>query len=221
MKCPVCDSQIANTAQNCPECGFADFRTEFINEAELEMWRRYVVYPCRFAYQTTMMQAKKLERDFREKLDAIQMAHRDMQKTVKATDTDRTGINHSSFRRFKPDSKEVWITKGNITYKSLYRCDNNDYTSCEISNIVLVSGYETVVEFSAKKTFDTFGANSTFPIAFRWKLKDNQGIVVADGRWSNDTMRVDDVAQGSISIRRLNRSIQYSLEIESEWEESL
>ena len=219
MKCPVCDSQIANTAQNCPECGFADLRTEFINEAELETWKRYVVYPCRFAYQTTMMQAKKLQREFQEKLGAIQMVHRDMQKTEKAADTDRTGDDRLSFKKLKHDPKEVWITKGNITYKSFYKCDNNDYTSCEISNIVLMSGYETVVEFSVKKTFDTFGANSTFPIAFKWNLKDDQGIVVADGRWSNDTMRVDDVAQGLISINWINRSIQYTLELESDWEE--
>ena len=62
MKCPVCEKQIENSVQKCPDCGFADLRTEFINENELEMWRTYVVYPCRFAYQTSVKQIKELER---------------------------------------------------------------------------------------------------------------------------------------------------------------
>ena len=66
MKCPVCEERIDNTVKKCPKCGFADLRTEFINENELEMWRTYVVYPCRFAYQTSIAQTKELQRKFQK-----------------------------------------------------------------------------------------------------------------------------------------------------------
>lgn len=86
MKCPVCEKQIENTVQKCPNCGFEDLRTEFINENELEMWRTYVVYPCRFAYQTSVTQIKELERKFKKELSAIKKSQKEAQESESITD---------------------------------------------------------------------------------------------------------------------------------------
>ena len=64
-----------------------------------------------------------------------------------------------------------------------------------------------------KKTFDCHGSDSTYFIAFKWKLKDDYGIVVADGYWSNDKMQVGDVTKGTISISGLDPSTKYVLEL--------
>ena len=81
MKCPVCEKQIANTMLKCPSCGFEDLRTEFVNENELEMWQTYVVYPCKFAYQTSVTQIKELERKFKKQLSEIKKTQKEVQES--------------------------------------------------------------------------------------------------------------------------------------------
>ena len=49
-------------------------------------------------------------------------------------------------------------------------------------------------------------------MGFKWKLKDDYGIVVADGMWLNDKLNLDDVTKGSISISGLAPSVKYVLE---------
>ena len=214
MKCPVCEEKIEITVQKCPCCGFNDLRTEFINENELEMWQRYVVYPCRFAYQTSIAQSKELQRKFQKELNAIKKAHKELQKALIDSDGGVVDDDIPSFKKLVLNKKEGWVTKGNVTYKSFYKCNNKNYTSCEISNIVLdITGNRMTANFFVKKSFDTFGADSTYFIAFTWKLKDDYGIVVADGRWSNDKMQLHDITKGTISISGLDPSVKYVLEL--------
>lgn len=209
MKCPVCEKQIENTVQKCPNCGFEDLRTEFINENELEMWRTYVVYPCKFAYQTSIAQTKDLERKFKKDLSALNKAQTEVQESEgSARDESPT------FKKLTLDKNDGWVTKGNITYKNFYQCKSSTCTSCEISNVVLsVVGNKVSADFFVKKTFDSKGEDSTYFIAFKWKLKDDYGIVVADGRWSSDKMQLGDVTKASISISGLDPSTKYVLEL--------
>lgn len=209
MKCPVCDGIIENTARQCTKCGFADLRTEFINENELEMWRTYVVYPCRFAYQTSVAQTKEIEGRFKKALAAVRNAQKDLQES-ECSNNDSVPF----FKKLPLDKSAGWITKGNVTYKNFYECKNGKWTTCEISNIVLnIIGNKMTADFFVKKSFDYDGADSTYFIAFKWKLKDDYGIVVADGRWSNDRMQVGDVTKASISISGLDPSVKYVLEL--------
>lgn len=67
--------------------------------------------------------------------------------------------------------------------------------------------------FFVKNSFDFQGSDSTYFIAFKWKLKDDYGIVVADGRWSSDRMQLGDVTKASISISGLDPSTKYVLEL--------
>ena len=209
MKCPVCEKQIENTVQKCPNCGFADLRNEFINENELEMWRTYVVYPCRFAYQTSITQIKDLERKFKKELSAIKKAQKDAQETGNTA-----GGDAPTYKKLALNKNGGWVSKGNITYNNYYECKNGRWTTCEISNVVLnVVGNKMTADFFVKKTYDSSGPDSTYFIAFKWKLKDDYGIVVADGRWSNDKMQVGDVTKASISISGLAPSTKYVLEL--------
>ena len=209
MKCPVCEKQIESTVQKCPNCGFEDLRTEFINENELEMWRTYVVYPCKFAYQTSVAQIKDLERKFKKELSAIKKAQNEVQESESAA----VGAA-PSFKKLTLSKSDGWITKGNVAYKGFYACERDIYTKCEINNLVIdIVGNKATANFFVKKTYDWKGDNATTMIAFKWKLKDDYGIVVADGGWSNDRLNVGDVTKGSISISGLDPSTKYVLEL--------
>lgn len=209
MKCPVCEKQIENTVQKCPNCGFEDLRTEFINENELEMWRTYVVYPCRFAYQTSIVQIKDLERKFKKELSSIKKAQKDAQET-----DNTAGGDAPTFKKLALSKKDGWVTNGNITYKNFYECKYNRYTACEISNMIIKTiGNKMTADFFVKKSFDEDGSESTFTTTFKWKLKDDFGIVVADGSWSNNKLQVGDVTKASISVSGIDPSTKYVLEL--------
>ena len=209
MKCPVCEKQIESSMQKCPNCGFVDLRTEFINENELEMWQTYVVYPCRFAYQTSVAQTQELERKFQEELSEIRKVHNDIQESGGVTSSEPL-----LFKKLTLNKNENWITKGNITYKNFYKCSWCETTECEVTNLTLnVTGNNAMITFFAKKVYDEWGDDSAELIGFKWKLKDDYGIIVNDGSWSNDALQVGDVTKGSISIKGLNHSVKYVLEL--------
>lgn len=210
MKCPVCEKQIENTVQKCPNCGFADLRTEFINENELEMWQTYVVYPCRFAYQTSIAQKKELERKFQKELNVIKKAYKEQQELNEGVPTS----SPPSFKKPVLQKKDGWNTSGPIAYKNFYECDNHGRTKCEVSNITLdIVGNKATINFFAKKSYDRNGSASTDFIGFKWKLKDDYGIVVADGSYLNDRLNLGDVTKGSFSISGLSPSVKYVLEL--------
>ena len=173
------------------------------------MWRTYVVYPCKFAYQTAIAQRKEFERKLQKELSTIREA-------PKAQYGHGSIANNGapSFKKLELNENGEWATKGNITYKTFYECKVKTYSACEISNIVLETvGNRMTADFFVKKTHDFGGADATYFIAFKWKLKDDYGIVVADGSWSNDKMQIGDVTKGSISIKGIDPSIQYVLEL--------
>lgn len=209
MKCPVCDKIVEDSIQKCRFCGFSDLRTEFINDDELEMWKKYIVYPCRFAYQTSVAQKIELERKFQKELTLLKNGQKGIEEFSGNEKTESP-----IFKKLELDKNSDWITKGNITYKNFYECKVSSYSTCEASNFVLdLNGNRMIANFFVKKTFDFRGADSTYFIAFKWKLKDDYGIVVADGYWSNDKMQVGDITKGSISISGLDPTIKYVLEL--------
>ena len=209
MKCPICEEKIDNTMLKCPNCGFADLRTEFINENELEMWRTYVVYPCKFAYQTSIAQTKDLERKFKKELSAIKKAQKEVQESESTS-----GGEAPSFKKIVLDKNDGWFTTRNIAYKGFYKCNRGNVSKCEISNLVLtIVGNRVTVDFFVKKIYDWQGNEATTHTSFKWKLKDDYGIVVADGSWYNANLNVGDETKGSISIKGIDPSIQYVLEL--------
>lgn len=209
MKCPICEDKIDNTVRKCPKCGFADLRTEFINENELEMWQTYVVYPCKFAYQTAVTQRKEFERKLQRELSALKKVQNDIQESGGLT-----GTEVPNFKKLSIDKNDGWFTTGNIAYKGFYKCNRSNVSKCEISNLVLtIVGNRVTVDFFVKKVYDWQGNEATSYTSFKWKLKDDYGIVVADGSWYNANLNVGDVTKGSISIKGIDPSIQYVLEL--------
>lgn len=210
MKCPVCEKQIENAIQQCPNCGFADLRTEFINENELKMWQTYVVYPCKFAYQTSIVQTKELQRKMQTEINEIKKSYKDSQDTAS-----ELANKEPQFKKLPVNQKKAgWNTTGQVTYKTFNETMWYEHTKCEISNILLdIVGNRVTVNFLAKKVFDKKGKGSTSYVAFKWKIKDDYGIVVADGQWTNDHLNVGDVTKGAFSISGLDTSVKYVLEI--------
>lgn len=213
MKCPVCDGEIKKT-DKCRNCGYKDIRTEFINSEELEMWQKYVVYPCRFAYQTAVAQTKELQKRHQKELNEIKKILLSKQdEAVMENDESTDGFGEHSFKKLKLQKVDGWITSGAILHKRFYECKSYN-TRNEINNIVVnYVGNMATISFLVKKTYDKKGNNSTYFTAFKWKLKDDYGIVVADGRWSNDRLQVGDVTTGSISLSGLDITIKYVLEL--------
>ena len=214
MKCPVCDAEIKKI-DKCRNCGFEDIRTEFINPEELEMWQKYVVYPCRFAYLTATSQAKKMQKAFQKEIEEIKKTQQENMEML-ATSNDKSSVKGKpAFKQKKMQQKEGWNKTGNITYKNYYVCEwCSGLTKCEINNIVVdVLGSMATVHFFVKKIYDSNGANSTSYIAFKWKLKDDYGIVVADGFWANDRLNLGDVTKDVFSISGVDSSIEYVLEL--------
>ena len=207
MKCPVCEKQLENSIQKCPNCGFEDLRTEFINENELEMWRTYVVYPCKFAYQVSIAQRKEIEIKFQKELAAIKKEAQDV--------SDSSNGEPPVFKKLSLKKDGGWKTEKNITYKSFYECERHSgRTKCEITNMIFdFAGNKVSTNFFVKKSFDKDGINSTTSIGFKWKLKDDYGIVVADGSYFNDKLQMGDVTKGSFSISGLDPSVKYVLEL--------
>lgn len=209
MKCPVCEKQIENTVQKCPNCGFEDLRTEFINENELEMWRTYVVYPCRFAYQTSIAQRKEMELKLQKELATIKIEQK-VQDVGDAINGDQP-----VFKKLSLPKNDGWKTEKNITYKSFYECERHGgRTKCEITNMIFdFVGDKVSINFFVKKSYDRDGGDSTTSIGFKWKLKDDYGIVVADGSYFNDKLQMGDVTKASFSISGLDPSVKYVLEL--------
>jgi hypothetical protein len=215
MKCPVCDSEIKKI-DKCRKCGFEDIRTEFINAEELEMWQKYVVYPCRFAYQTAVAQTQEMQKAIQKELKEIKKLQKESEESVVETNNGTIRKSEPTFKKLKTPKKDGWNTSGNIVHKNFYETywGSGGITRCEINNIVIDRvGNKATVHFFAKKAYDRVGANATTYIAFKWKLKDDYGIVVADGSWANDKLNLGDVTKGAFSISGLDATTEYVLEL--------
>lgn len=48
--CPVCNTKLRDTQKSCPQCGFSDLRTEFLNSDEAVYWQTKIVEPYKKKY---------------------------------------------------------------------------------------------------------------------------------------------------------------------------
>ena len=51
MLCPVCKTQLKIGVTKCPTCKFADIRSEFINQDEVDFWMDTIVMPYKIEYE--------------------------------------------------------------------------------------------------------------------------------------------------------------------------
>ena len=61
MKCPVCKTELLNSATKCKNCGFSDLHKEFISETDAEYWRANVVGQAINVWNTMSKKIKDLE----------------------------------------------------------------------------------------------------------------------------------------------------------------
>lgn len=196
MKCPVCEKQIENTIQKCPNCGFEDLRTEFINENELERWQTYVVYPCRFAYQIAILQIKKLEEKLQKESSAI--------KGVRL-------MEPQSLQELMQKNKNEYNLNAPIIHPNYAICKDS-FTSCDVYNIKCeLEGTTCKISFLVKKTFDVYGETGTSNPVVHWRLKDEDGIIVKSDRWIAEQMRLGDIKKHTLILKNIEPG-KYSID---------
>lgn len=57
MRCPVCDKE--TQVAPCGNCGFQEFKTEFLTQEDYELWQECTVKPCQQVYQTLTKNTEK------------------------------------------------------------------------------------------------------------------------------------------------------------------
>ena len=57
LRCPVCNTE--TRLKKCPNCGFQDFRTEFLTQEDYEFWMDYTVKPCQQVYSAITQNTEK------------------------------------------------------------------------------------------------------------------------------------------------------------------
>lgn len=62
MKCPVCKTEFINNLIECPNCGFAEIRTEFLNKDEAQRWMDDTVIPCQAVYKKMSQKLQEIEK---------------------------------------------------------------------------------------------------------------------------------------------------------------
>ena len=61
MKCPVCKTE-CNGYDSCPNCGFTEIRTEFLNKDEAQRWMDDTVIPCQAVYKKMSQKLQEIEK---------------------------------------------------------------------------------------------------------------------------------------------------------------
>lgn len=70
MRCPVCDNETQQ--KTCPNCGFQDFKSEFLTQEDYELWMECTVKPCQQVYQRVTQNAEKRIAALEQKIKTLE-----------------------------------------------------------------------------------------------------------------------------------------------------
>ena len=194
MKCPICEREIRsseNEKLHCVWCGFDDIRTEFINDSERQFWMTYVVKPCKYAYRlnnTLLLDVAKLRKEI------IKLS------SEKITHSETTGL-FTAPPQAKVSMREGWNYDDPISHPNYAEgiCWGMGFSVSDIK-IQMKSSSSATVSFLAKKTSDKSGKNSTEYFLIRYRVKDQDGVIVLNEEKRIEGLQVGDVTRAKIEL---------------------
>lgn len=210
--CPVCGEEYYYEFAECSNCGFNNMRFEFINDGERQLWIKETVEPCRAVYEKACEDYNSLDEQYsdlddendelRDECEELQEKYDELleknEQLKKKLSTQREN------QLISPSKKEGWDYDDIIAHPNYAKCSYvEDVSICEIYNIACSGNFQnTKVNFYVKKLYENnYSKNSR--VHFRWRLKDNDGVIVLTGNWIKDGMMVNDVVRGEISFNNV------------------
>ena len=202
MKCPVCEEEYPFEFTYCYHCGFNRMRTEFVNEGERQLWIKETVEPCQSVYETALERMDSLDEEndeLRDEVDELQEKYDELLEKYELLI--KSGSRSSNLVSQK---KEGWNYDDIIAHPNYAKCSYvGDVSICEIYNIACSGNFQnTKVNFYVKKLYENNHSKNS-RVHFRWRLKDNDGVIVLTGDWIKDGMMVNDVVRGEISFNNV------------------
>ena len=190
MKCPVCSEEIETNLTVCQNCGFDDIRYEFINDDELVMWQTYVVKPCQYAYRLNHSLQNEVSR---------------LRREIMKMSSSRT-TTAGSYSVFSPTAKtnmsDGWNFDDPIAHPNAAAGNSSYNITFSVSNIKsrMTSSSAATVTFLAKKESDKNGNSSTDPFWIRYRVRDNDGIILLNETHYVGGLQVGDVTRETIEL---------------------
>jgi len=217
MKCPVCEEEYPFDFTYCYHCGFNRLRTEFVNEEERQLWLKETVEPCRAVYETALERMDSLDEEndeLRDEVDELQEKYDELLEKYekKLAQLERKLNTKTGNTSMTTTQKSGWDYDDIIAHPNYAKCSYvGDVSVCEIYNISCSGDFKcTKVNFYVKKLYENNHSKNS-RVHFRWRLKDNDGIIVLTGDWIKDGMLVNDVVRGEISFNNVEPN-RYSVE---------
>ena len=212
MKCPICEKELPNEAEQCTLCGFNQFHKEFVNREDYEKWITETVEPCRIVGKTLLrklIDETKVGNDLRQRILDLSNHKLELQDEV-------IRLNRQILEMKKcQDGKETPVTTSSKTI--LYQetshiiCYDN-WSQCEINNVKIdITGTTASVSFLLKKTFDYKGNNGLTNVGVGWQLKDEDGVIISSNKTWFEKMSIGDVVKHTIRFYNIDANKQYTL----------
>lgn len=217
MKCPICEEEYFSERSWCSSCGFTKMRSEFVNEEERQLWLKETVEPCRAVYGTALESIDSLEEEngeLRDEVDELQEKYDELlekyENEVAQLEKKLNAKNESHITGIS--KKSGWNYDDIIAHPNYAKCSYvGDVSICEIYNVSCSGDFKcTKVNFYVKKLYEN-GHSKNSRVHFRWRLKDNDGIIVLTGDWIKDGMLINDVVRGEIIFNNVEAN-RYSVD---------
>lgn len=210
MKCPICEEEYPFEFTYCYHCGFNRMRTEFVNEEERQLWLKETVEPCRSVYETALERMDSLDDENDElcdEIDELQEKYDELlEKYEQALQSKSVHTNTT------PTQKDGWNYTDLVPHPNYAKCSYTDDVF-EIYNITGTGDARCYkIQFLAKMLSLSRWGNGSGRVRFKWRLKDNDGIIVLTNVWCQEGLLVGDVIRGEIVINNAGDHL-YTMDI--------
>ena len=202
MKCPVCLNECTKNDTKCSVCGFTELHVELINLEEAEIWERTVLKPCRALWRATNSM-------YNVALDRLQNL------AIEGPVTGNTnGVMYSASTGPRATGSGKWVVDKLVSYQDVTTCHYAfGGVTCKIFKVESSKNGDgsITITYLVSKVRDSKGETATSDVRYRYKLKDEDGVVIKNDYEILYGLRVGDVAKKTMVISNPT-STRYSIE---------
>ena len=194
MRCPICKKEVKQIDEDgiiCSNCGFDDIRLEFINDEECIFWENYVVKPCQYAY--------KLNRKLQLKIESLQKKITEHEKKDLGRTTPIEKGRDKKIENPKMEIKNGWNYDDPIAHPNYSEgnCNGTKFSISDIS-VVMTDAKKATVYFLVKKISNKSWGTEADSFAVRYRVKDENGVIVL-----NETKSISGLMPGDVSREKI------------------